>query len=88
MQDALADIEILKEESVRQEAYINDTLNRFREITIHFESMKNYVTQQQIKLDNCAHEMNARSEVEASLKKELADKSAELDKLIEKMSRL
>jgi hypothetical protein len=88
MQDALADIEILKEESVRQEAYINDTLNRFREITIHFESMKNYVAHQQIKLDGYAHELSARSEAEKILKKELAAKCTELDKLIEKMSKL
>lgn len=29
MQDALADIDILKEETLRQENYINDTLNRY-----------------------------------------------------------
>lgn len=51
MQDALADIELLKDENVRQENYINETLNRFREISVHFDSMKTFVKQQQLKVE-------------------------------------
>ena len=81
MQDALADIDILKEETLRQENYINDTLNRFREIAIHFDSMKSYVKQQQTKLDTYQKEIETRDGEDSALKKSLEDVECQLESM-------
>ena len=81
MQDALADIDILKEETLRQENYINDTLNRFREIAVHFDSMKAYVKQQQTKLEGYQKEIEARQGEEVTLRKNLKDLQCQLESL-------
>lgn len=81
MQDALADIDILKEETLRQENYINDTLNRFREIAVHFDSMKAYVKQQQTKLDGYQKEIETHQAEEVALNKNLKDVECQLESL-------
>lgn len=81
MQDALADIDILKEETLRQENYINDTLNRFREIAVHFDSMKTYVKQQQTKLEGCQKELDKYQAAEVTLKKNLKDVECQLESI-------
>ena len=84
-QDKLNEIEQMREEATKQEEYINETLNRFREIAIHFANMKNHFLQQHETLKSYHGEILKRSTNDDEKIEQLSKKIIELNSTLQEM---
>lgn len=84
-QDKLNEIEQMREDATKQEEYINETLNRFREIGIHFANMKNHFLQQHETLKSYHGEILKRSTNDDEKFEQLSKKIIELNSTLQEM---
>merc|ERR1712193_326713 len=80
-QNASTEIKDFKQESSKQEHFISETLSRFKEISVHFASMKEQFLMQQQAIGEYHSDTTEKSKMICLMKQQLDVKTKEIDEI-------